>query len=1792
MACINWSLPGAKELDEYFGKSLASSLIRNNKMNIPTIPEAEEMIKGNKVLQFKKALNYLRSTTSGSIDDLLANMPKVLQKKGPAIYVLKGSRLSENPAPGAKINIETANLTFLEKVNEAFGKIFNVSQYYENPQAAYVRRQILNAIANMENAPAAPMDSAREWAADPAMQGELMKALTDQLQTGGFAEETIRSQFGDDITDMLLDYVSYGGTKQVKAGSKLFNAPNPETAIIAQDYKDTKGIDVGEGDKIYAINVDYAKKIADAFEELQHTPDDPLTQASYQAMAQETIDQFEAIQKAGYQVEIFTGEGEPYKNSEAMIADVTYNKHMFIFATESGFGSEKGVESSTENPLLADSGFKDVNGKPLVVNDLFRFVHDFFGHSERGNGFGAVGEENAWDVHARMYTPLARRAMTTETRGQNSWVNFGPQMRNEDGNIKRKGDPGYLSPTERPFADQKIGLLDEEFSSFPEDIGFERTGIKIADGTYRVSIDEQKLSELIEENKKNPTEIPFEDNMPDEDYQKKSDTAWYWSSEQEKRFSVEHLVKMLSTKFGVQFDYINDASQKWAGKFSNGKIVLNLAHVGIDTAFHEIAHPFTQMLKSENPELYNNLIEELKSSEEGKAILEQVAKDYADLSPEDQLDEALVELIGRNSSENYLNNPEDVSKKKGLLQRFWEWVKDKLFNMGWDAAKFRPTMTIRDISNMITNPMFSIDLSRVGSLTAKDEYFQRKSTQQMQRDFNSLIDDTINKLKSDASIAGKTETEKKRKFFSAKQLEDLINDRKNINALNSFITSGLFNLKDINERFDAFIQKYELKKTKSKQDIRDLSLLLNEIEDSITLYSNAGPLMESIFDMFPDEKDNFSDWAYSLKREKRLMNDYQSWGVNVVADWLFPYQKKAIRKALASNNIYSVVSKDVYDNEVKVAAEEGITNNTEILERAVKQEIKNTLLIAKRDASGITGYLAGVLNSRDSIASSVGQAVMDELHKALTYGYHTEKKFKKLMKQFRGSSIFTSNSEEKAFYQPFLRQAKVWTYLGLDENGKSKYEYRNHTAFHEEYEWDTFYNAKREFFEKLGPSPTKTDVAAFQKWKAARDNWFNQNTILTKDQTGKDARIPSAKYKNAIWAGLQGDELFKEMYNTYKTSNNKLGNQGLKYGIVPQQRAENVISKKAFKPRNALEAIRGWIGEQEQVYFVQSIAGGEKPIIPINHVRLLEESELSYNLIDSVSKFAASSAKYESMRMIEPQVEILKNFIGGNNALNIKKRRTIKRSASGIKALSKSIHDEMYVESSRLNQQLNSFLNDAVYGQSMKKDIVQLWDSKFEVTDKNGKVETLHGFENVREFTGLTDLDYSGFEFNKPRKVGDWNIKMTKKDWNFSVKKTADRLGLLTALQTMIVNPISSTVNVIRGKTEAFVESLGGRYYNTKDYAFGEKEYWKALGAGDFFEDLKGGKSSFISSLLVEYDALQGELMDAQGRKLERGLANKFFRTRHLFFAQNGGEHYIQTALMISMMNHQKVKLKSGETISLYDAKQREFKGELNLLVDANWTEDSDREFRETLAEVNTRLNGNYNKTDKAMIQRTWWGSALMMFRKHIYNGLANRYRKGYVNYQNGDYTEGYWRTFANGLVREIGEMVRDRTITKFNLSDQEKYAFKKFGGDLAMLTLFIMAFKMFDDDDDDNEFNDFAAIVTRRLVSESGQYTPVIAPLEAAKITANPSAISYTVNNFYEAFKQTLADPTEEYERSGPGYQEGENKAWKKWQRAIPGWRIVLNTQEPERLLQFYQQNSLGFLKPSAGKENEEETP
>lgn len=179
----------------------------------------------------------------------------------------------------------------------------------------------------------------------------------------------------------------------------------------------------------------------------------PDVKQAYAALAAEVQSQYDALP---IKVTFFEGEGEPYTtakgavSSAAMRKDINLHNHLAIFKTEAGNFGPPGV-LLTDHPLLEDSGRTTSDGKPMLYNDLLRAVHDYYAHTMAVTTLGPKGEEAAWRNHMAMtVSPWARWALTTETRGQNSWVNFRPEV---------EGMP----LRERGFADQKTGLLPLNF---------------------------------------------------------------------------------------------------------------------------------------------------------------------------------------------------------------------------------------------------------------------------------------------------------------------------------------------------------------------------------------------------------------------------------------------------------------------------------------------------------------------------------------------------------------------------------------------------------------------------------------------------------------------------------------------------------------------------------------------------------------------------------------------------------------------------------------------------------------------------------------------------------------------------------------------------------------------------------------------------------------------------------------------------------------------------------------------------------------------------------------------------------------------------------------------------------------------------------------------------------------------------------------------------------------------------------------------------------------------------------
>jgi len=281
----------------------------------------------------------------------------------------------------------------------------------------------------------------------------------DKGTTGDSQPANARRTTGDTGTDGAERYGS-GVLTPLEGAPAIEGATGPDLNLVSvvEEYAKSLGLPLHRQAEFVHVDKDRAAKIAQAYDKMKHAPGDPVVAEAYQNLITQTAAQYRALEAAGYEFYLVDDSNDPYAgNPWNAMRDLRANKRMAVYATEAGFGSDESTTVDTsENPLLSDTGItwrfgKDGPMKRVLANDLFRAVHDAFGHGIEGAGFRARGEENAWQAHVRLFRGSAVGALTSETRGQNSWLNFGPH-----------GETNKTAKVfDTVFAEQKTGLMPE-----------------------------------------------------------------------------------------------------------------------------------------------------------------------------------------------------------------------------------------------------------------------------------------------------------------------------------------------------------------------------------------------------------------------------------------------------------------------------------------------------------------------------------------------------------------------------------------------------------------------------------------------------------------------------------------------------------------------------------------------------------------------------------------------------------------------------------------------------------------------------------------------------------------------------------------------------------------------------------------------------------------------------------------------------------------------------------------------------------------------------------------------------------------------------------------------------------------------------------------------------------------------------------------------------------------------------------------------------------------------------------
>jgi hypothetical protein len=203
-----------------------------------------------------------------------------------------------------------------------------------------------------------------------------------------------------------------------------WNQPNPEFYDSSESLKRIETL---------------APKSAAAYDAMPSEPSQAVLNA-YEEFYRHVKAQYLWLEQQGMQVEVrdvdFANprDRQDYYNSTyAFVKDVTENNRLIVPRTP--------LEGNPEIMIRIDPDTGISN------NDMFRAVHDYFGHVVHENGIDRFGEDIAFMTHSQMFPEELLPVLAQETRMQNWWLHAN----------NAAGDPNPIFPP------QKLGLAPKEF---------------------------------------------------------------------------------------------------------------------------------------------------------------------------------------------------------------------------------------------------------------------------------------------------------------------------------------------------------------------------------------------------------------------------------------------------------------------------------------------------------------------------------------------------------------------------------------------------------------------------------------------------------------------------------------------------------------------------------------------------------------------------------------------------------------------------------------------------------------------------------------------------------------------------------------------------------------------------------------------------------------------------------------------------------------------------------------------------------------------------------------------------------------------------------------------------------------------------------------------------------------------------------------------------------------------------------------------------------------------------------
>jgi len=427
-----------------------------------------------------------------------------------------------------------------------------------------------------------------------------------------------------------------------------------------------------------------------------------------------------------------------------------------------------------------------------------------------------------------------------------------------------------------------------------------------------------------------------------------------------------------------------------------------------------------------------------------------------------------------------------------------------------------------------------------------------------------------------------------------------------------------------------------------------------------------------------------------------------------------------------------------------------------------------------------------------------------------------------------------------------------------------------------------------------------------------------------------------------------------------------------------------------------------------------------------------------------------------------------------------------------------------------------------------------------------------------------------------------------------SVNKLVSKLSTYTALNSLAFNALQAGNQFLIDNQKIAEEAVARQFFNITNATWGKATYLKEITTGGAINDIgKFNNESKLARFVQEFDLL-GDALESYKKDHTGNRAMKMLDFNNLFFLQKMAEHETAVSRGLALADSYRGKLKDkngnviknadGKDANLYDVYIKdEATGKWKL--DPKVANFKKIQFINLVSGVYKKTNQIKSKIDDPMLNRRWYGQALLLFRRYFQPGLRKRWGYGdgiHLDTETGHLTEGMYISFGR-YIRELVKSGFKHGSVFHMMEDFEKANVRRTAAELStmvacMIIVFLLGSAM-DDDDEEQYWKPYFAYQARRMQSELEQYWNI---LELYRFILSPSAtlrplvdtMDLLGHVLYEELPYRIGLADEDgvyYENKSNGHAKGDSKSIVKLKKLVPILRGADQTSTPEQAIKFF---------------------